>query len=1121
MRKLLLFVWVVLVISAKAETRAQPLSVSYKGTAVAHILADLKRQTGLKFFYEEELIARCGKMDVELHNKSIKEILDAVLTPNHLEYRIIGGTVNIVAARQVASSKEPAKHQRAISGVVRDDSGAPLEGDSVSVKGAGNIGTTTGKDGRFVLEIPSSDAVLIVSYLGFVSQEVSTSGSQPLSIALQPDKSDLQEVVVVGYGTMQKKDLTGAIASVQGEDIAVRKATQVSSALQGAVPGLMVTRGSGAPGATASIRVRGITTIDDAGSNPLIILDGVPIDDINSVNPNDIDNISVLKDAASASIYGSRAASGVILVTTKRAKAGESGIDYSFEQGWETPTQMPEYVDAVRFMQLVNELRWNDNGNNDNEYPTYTKDVVDDYLTLNQENPDDYPITDWKSLIMKDFAPRQSHTLSVYGSGDNIRSRASIAYDKVDALYDYRSYERVTSRINTDATIGKRITASVDINFKRTIDKRPITESLDEGSALTLNKMAIVPPIYAAMWSDGRIGAGKDGANIYARLMHGGFIDSWYNQIGGKVSLDYKPLEGLKLSGIFSPFLNMDKRKTFNKQIPYTTWSTPDQVAGYIEGANNTKLSENRNDDYRYTVQFLANYDKTFGDHQLGLLAGYEYFKAFNEELGASRDQYDLDNYPYLDLGPLAFRDNSGKAYENAYRSWFGRVSYNYKGRYLLQGNLRYDGSSRFAPGYRWGAFPSVSAGWVLTEEPFFNVSNNILSFLKIRGSWGSLGNERIKGNYPYQAILRFENNSLFYRGNEIVSAQSAAQWQYAIRDISWETTHSYDIGLDANLLDSRLSVVFDYYRKTTKDILLELEIPDFVGFDNPFQNTGEMYTRGWEAQVGWRERFDNWRYSASVNVSDFRSIMGDLGGTEFLGDKIKIQGSEFNEWYGYVSEGLYQTQAEVDGSAVLNANVGVGDVRYRDVSGPEGVPDGKISPEYDRVFLGGSLPRYLFGANLNVGYRNWDLGLVIQGVGKWNSRLSQNIVRPLRENYGNFPAILDGNSWSYYNSEEQNRTARYPRYTNTSAGNNYAMSDFWLINGGYVRLKNVSLGYNLPAAWLERVKLAGFRLYATVNDAFVIHDFPTGWDPENASAAHPSLYPMTTTYLIGASVRF
>src|SRR5690606_8472786 len=430
----------------------------------------------------------------------------------------------------------------------------------------------------------------------------------------------------------------------------------------------------------------------------------------------------------------------------------------------------PEYVDAVRFMQMVNELRWNGNGNSGSEFPTYTQDVVENYLSLSRERPDEFPITDWESLIMKDFAPRQSHILSVYGSGENIRSRVSLAYDNVDALYNNRSYERVTSRINTDATIGKHLSASVDINFRRTIDKRPITEPFNEGNALTLNKMATMPPIYAAMWSDGRIGAGKDGANIYARLNEGGFVNGWYNQIGGKINLDYKPIDGLKFSGVFSPFLNMNKIKVFNKQLPYTTWSAPEQVAGYIEGATNTNLSEQRNDNYRYTVQFLANYDKSFGDHQLGLLAGYEYFRAFNEDLSASRNQYELDNYPYLNLGPLAFRDNSGSANENAYRSWFGRATYNYKGRYLLQANLRYDASSRFASGYRWGAFPSVSAGWVLSEEPFFNVNTDILSFLKIRGSWGSLGNERIKGNYPYQAILRFENTSLFYRGNEVVS---------------------------------------------------------------------------------------------------------------------------------------------------------------------------------------------------------------------------------------------------------------------------------------------------------------------------------------------------------------
>jgi len=440
---------------------------------------------------------------------------------------------------------------------------------------------------------------------------------------------------------------------------------------------------------------------------------------------------------------------------------------------------------------------------------------------------------------------------------------------------------------------------------------------------------------------------------------------------------------------------------------------------------------------------------------------------------------------------------------------------YNFQNKYFLQGNIRFDGSSRFYKDYRWGSFPSFSAGWVMSEESFMK-SIPTISFLKLRGSWGTLGNERI-GNYPYQAALNFETNSLFYQGNTTVSAQSAAQWQYAIRDISWEKTESFDIGLDANFFDNKLRFTGDYYKKTTKDMLLQLQIPMYLGFDNPNQNTGKMNTNGWEFEIGWNDKIGDLDYSISANLSDFKSVMGDLGGTEFLGDQIKRKGSEFNEWYGYVSDGLYQTQADVDASPKLNANVKAGDVRYKDISGPTGVPDGKISPEYDRVLLGGSLPRYMYGANISLGYKNFDFSVVFQGIGDQNVRLNNTMVQPLLENYGNFPAILDGKYWSKYNTDAQNLGARYPRFTNTSAGNNYAMSDFWLFNGAYLRVKNVTLGYNVPKFITEKVKLQGIRLYASVSDLFSINNYPKGWDPEMSSTA----YPITTSFIFGASVKF
>lgn len=1081
------------------------------------VLNKLSKLTELQFAYNKKEI-NAYRISLPKGNYSVKEVLDQSLRNTPFRYKQLNRSVVIYAARDTAEQPRSAVGEtpmptlpvfKTIKGKVVDENGEALPGVTVMLKGS-QLGTSTESDGSFAIDAVGENLVLIFSFVGYFPQEVAVGNRTTLEVALVVDNKTLEELVVVGYGTQQKKDLTGAVSMVQGEEIAARKTVQISQALQGTMPGVMVTRNNNAPGATAQIRVRGITTITDAGANPLIIMDGVPIDDINHINPNDVESITVLKDAASSSIYGSRAAAGVILVTTKRAKSGQLNLDYTAEVGFERPTRLPDYVDAKRFMQLTNELRWNDNNNNANEYPTYTRDMVENYDQLNAENPDLFPNTDWRSLIMRNSAPRSSHILGISAAGKSISTRVSLGYDRSEALYDHRVYQRVTARINNDITISKFLSASIDFNFRQVGDKQPTVNPM--------YRVGITPPVYAPTWSDGRVGAGKDGDNIYAMLHHGGFVDTLATQVGGKIGIDFKPIEGLKFSAVLSPFFNFNKVKNFRTRIPFTAWDDPNLVAGYVNGYNQTNLSESRDDNYRYTTQFIANYDKKIDKHSVNLMAGYEYFYAFNENLGASRNQYLLSSYPYLNLGPLEFRDNSGSAFENAYRSWFGRVMYNYDSRYLLQANIRYDASSRFAPGYRWGAFPSFSAGWAVSEESFMKGSiANWMSYLKVRASWGSLGNERI-GNYPYHSILQFENNTLFYQGNDIVSAQSAAQWQYAIRDISWETTESFDIGFDANFFRDRLKVTADYYKKTTRDMLLELQIPMFLGFDNPNQNTGKMFTNGWEAQVGWNDRKGDFSYSASFNLSDFRSRMGDLGGTEFLGDQIKIQGSEFNEWFGYVSEGLYQTQEEVDNSAKLNANVRPGDVRFRDISGPDGVPDGRISPEYDRVLLGGSLPRLMYGANFNLNYKGWSLGVVFQGVGQQNSRLGSHMVRPLQENWGNFPIILDnGASWSRYNTDEQNRNAIYPRYTNTLAGNNYAMSDFWLINGAYFRFKNLSLGYTVPGKLTEKMGIRNVRFYGTATDMFALHNFPKGWDPEMSSFT----YPITMSLVFGVSVQF
>jgi TonB-linked SusC/RagA family outer membrane protein len=1097
---LLLYISLLQLYANPSYSQQEVMSMTVKHEKVLDVLKKIEQNSELKFFFSPKTINLDRRVTLKVNNQSVNQILESLFEGTNVSYKQVDDTIIL----RNLTGKAKQNNERKITGVVTDENGESLPGASIIVKGT-TVGVVTNIDGKYSLSIPANATTLQFSFVGMKTEEVEIGSQNTVNVVLKTDAVGLDEVVAIGYGVAKKSDLTGAVGSVKGGTVAERQTTQLSTALQGAISGVMVTRNNNAPGATASIRIRGITTIGE--SNPLVIVDGVPVGSINDVNPNDIENISVLKDAASAAIYGSRAAAGVILVTTKRAKAGDLKLEYSFSYGFDKPTALPEYVDAKRYMQMVNELRWNDNGNNDNMYPTYPKETIENYDQLNAENPNEYPNTDWVGLILKDSAPKQTHAVSVAAGGKAIKTNASFAYDKIGALYEGRQYERYTARFNNDVKINDYISATIDLSVKRTVSESP---SIDP-----MYGMFISAPVYPAVWSDGRIASGKSGNNVYGQLLNGGYNESFGTVLNGKGAIHFTPFKGFKLSAVVSPSYYFGKKKEFRLKVPYYAADDPTNYVGTLQWGRSTKVTEKRSDNNKTTTQFLATYLTELGGHNINLMAGYENYYAFYEDLAAGRDEYELTSFPYLDLGPLEYRTNSGSAYENAYRSYFGRVMYNYQNRYYLQANFRVDGSSRFHKDHRWGQFPSFSAGWVASEEGFMADLKQHISFLKLRASWGRLGNERI-GNYPYQSTIGF-SNALFYEGTNVVSAQTAAQWEYAIKDISWETTESFDVGLDLGFLDNHLRVTGDYYLKNTKDMLLKLEIPDYLGFGNPSQNTGKMKTHGWEAEVNYHNNIGDLKYSVSFNISDFKSKMGDLGGTEFLGSQVKKEGSEFNEWYGYVSDGLFQTQEEVDNSAVLNTKTKPGDIKYKDISGPEGVPDGKISPEYDKVLLGGSLPRYMYGANIQLSYKNFDLGIVLQGVGKQNSVKHSNMVRPLQENWGSIPALIDGNYWSVNNTEEQNLNAEFPRLSSNASGNNYTMSDYWLFNGGYLRLKNISLGYRIPEKVCNILHLRGARVFTNVSDLFTIDNYPKGWDPEVASSG----YPITTSIIFGLSVKF
>ncbi|HAZ02600.1 MAG TPA: SusC/RagA family TonB-linked outer membrane protein [Prolixibacteraceae bacterium] len=1102
MRLTFIFVFVGLMqVSANLYSQSTKLNLNLQNTRLEDVLQVIEQQSEFRFAYSAEYIDLDKQVSIDLKNKQITDVLDALFKGSEIKYRIDNRHIMLYTNESVV--EQAVQSVKNLSGTAKSVTGEPLPGVTVVVKGTTN-GTITNNDGNYTLTNVPADATLIFSFVGMRSQEIPVAGQLIVNVRMEEESIGIEEVVAIGYGTVKKQDLTGAVASVGGAAISERKTMRVSQALQGSMPGLMVTRSSSAADASATIRVRGITTISD--SNPLIIVDGIP-GTLDWINPDDIESLSVLKDAASASIYGSRAAAGVILVTTKRAKTGQLSLDYNYEYGIDKPTRLTEHADAQTYMKVLNERNWNDAGNvAGNEFPIYSEATINNYASLNAENPDLYPITDWQDLILNDFSTRQSHKLTLTAGSKNIRTKFSIDYSQSGFLYDGRSYDRILLRANNDVIINDMLSVSVDLNGIYSTNESP-------GRDFSPNPASYgVAPIYAAMWSDGRIGEGKSGENPYAQTKFGGFSKAVSNSFGGKISIDFSPLKELKISAIVSPQKYASKDKTFVRQLVYTNYDDPNFNAGYITGATQTKLTESRPDNYSITAQLIANYVKAFGKHNLNVMGGYENYYYFSESLKAYRENYILTSFPYLDLGNENYQFNNGSAYENAYRSGFGRVMYNYNNRYFIQANARYDASSRFASEYRWGMFPSFSAGWAISEEAFMK---NIpwLSYLKLRASWGSLGNERI-GNYPYQSTIGF-GNTLIYQGGAIVSGQSAAVSQYSIRDISWETTESYDFGLDASFFDNKLRLTGDYYKKTTKDMLLDLEIPDYIGLENPSQNTGKMNTNGWELVLGWNDKIGDLRYSASVNLSDFKSVMGDLGGTQFLGSQVKFEGSEFNEWYGYKTDGIFQTQEDVNNSAKLNNNVKPGDIKLLDISGPDGLPDGKISSEYDRVLLGGSLPRYLYGGNIQLAYKNFDFSMVFQGIGKQTAQLTQSMTKPFINEYIEVPQLIVGNYWSKYNTDEQNLKAKYPRVSNTGNNNNYSFSDFWLFDGSYFRLKNVALGYNLPKVVTEKIKMQNVKVYASISDLLSIDNYPKGWDPEASS------YWVTTSFIFGVSVKF
>lgn len=783
-------------------------------------------------------------------------------------------------------------------------------------------------------------------------------------------------------------------------------------------------------------------------------------------------------------IYGSRAAAGVILVTTNRAKDKEFHLSYNMEYGIDKATTVPKFANAVQWMQGYNELTYNDGASS--PYSSYSEDFLNSYMQNRLTDPDRYPDTDFMSLGLKNHTNHQRHSLSLTGGTDKLKTNFSLNYYDADALYRNKSYERINVRSNNDYQINSWIHANVDVNLMYAKSLAP--HSL-EGSSM--GDLMYRSPIYNVYWSDGRYADGKDGDNPIALNQLGGQNKIENFKVGGKFQLDITPVKNLVLTAIAAPTY------TFTKGKDHKTRYDVYRISGDVipgTGYANTSVEEQRNDTRSLTMQFYANYNFKIDRHSVGVMAGYEDYSYEWENEGASRLNYNLNNFPYLNLGPEDFQYNSGSAGHNAYRSVFGRVMYSWADRYMFQANVRSDGSSRFASGHRWGTFPSVSAGWVISEESWFN--KKTINYLKLRGSIGQLGNERIGSEFPYQARLSFGTGFIpnaATGGADVV--QTAFQSDYAFRTLTWETTTTYGIGADIALLNNRLRGSLDWYYKKTSDMLMQVGFPSYFGYNAPQNNAADMNTKGWDLEISWSDQIDDFRYGVSFNLSDYRSRMGYMADRQNISSrKITEEGSYYNEWYGYKSMGVILNEDAMMENGqkipVLTNNDKAGNIRYVDIDG-----DGKITASNDRVRLGNSLPEMQYGGSLWAEWKNFDFNLSFQGIGHQLSYWNWPVSPFLFQAYS-CPANLIESHWSPLASDAENAKAKYPKLT-TNDANIYAASDFWLFNGAYMRVKNITLGYTIPSDITKKFHVDRLRFYFSANDLPAFSKYPKGYDPE------------------------
>ncbi len=994
-----------------------------------------------------------------------------------------------------------AAQSKQITGKIIDENNKPLEGVSVGLKATGS-GTTSNAEGYYSLNVPNTARVLVFSMVGYSEKEMAIGSTTIINVTLQKDVAGLNEVVVVGYGTQKKANLTGSVSVIASTQIEIRPNTSTSSALQGLAPGVTVTSQTGSPGGDGGqIRIRGINSFGGSSSNPLVIIDGVA-GSIDDVDVNLIESISVLKDAASSAIYGSRAANGVILITTKRAK-DKLSVNYKGFVGKQTATAIPKVTDGLTYMRVFNDASMNDNG-----IKLYSDQNIEDFRKKYEANPKNY---DWQDAILDGSGLMQNHFISLSANSGIVRVTPSLSFTDQEGIIKNTNFKRYIFRNNLDITPSKKFSIKADIAVTNK-DRRQIA---DEGTIWNyLGRMPTNIPIRNGdKWSDGWVKI-----NPVGYIQDGGNRKTNNLEFYGNLSLNYKPVEWLSLTGMFAPRYLTSNVHTFRKSVP--TYYEDGSEAG--AGNTFTELTESAIRYFYGTYQFQATAQKSFGDHNFSLMGGTSRETYDEKLLSGYRRDFVYNNYEQLTAGAdNATKDNNGTQNQWILISGFGRFNYDFQGKYLFEANLRYDGTSRFAGDNRWAAFPSFSAGWLVSREDFWDNMSDVVKMLKIRGSWGKLGNQNIGSSYyPFAEALSL--NSVSMGGNIY---QMITQNTLSNPNLRWEETEMKGIGLDANLFN-KLSVTLDYYDKRTDGILLKLNTSQLTGLASPYQNAAVVTNKGWEVSARYDDKFGDFQLGVGFNLSDVKNKIIDMKG-QTSGDLLRQQtGYSINSIYGYTADGLYQTQEEINNGPVQIGTLKPGDVRYKDIAGAvdangKSIPDGKIT-DADKSIIGNTIPRYTYGANLDLGWKGFRLSGFLQGVGKVDGYLNAHYVIPAANSSAIKPWQLD-----YWTPD--NRDAALPRVSVTST-NNTQNSTLWMRSAAYLRLKNIQLGYEVPANFLKKVGLQKAFIYVNGQNLFTQTKFYQGYDPEinfDAGAADGvalgggNYYPQVKVFTFGIDIKF